>query len=227
MLTVFSGAFFKMPLVGFSAIFLILYNSSRGAIVGVVVSLLLVFIFRQFRNGEKGIVALLASAVLGVVVLVGVGLDPETVGDLVFSAKKVLTLDSSGEVLGSNQVRAAVLVYSMKEFIDSWLLGIGAGNSILMLQSGKYPFIDVVKSIHNMPMQLLLELGAVFFVAIFLMLKKVSPLKWPEFLVVVCSYLVVSITQSGGFIVNYFAFMCFLCSVLSKKFQEGINVKSH
>lgn len=227
MMTIFSGSFFKMIVINAASISFILYNGSRGAVVGIIISLFFVYFIEQIKRGEKGLLVLLVSSVFCFAVFVGAGPAPEVAGDLLLSVKKVAALDSSGEVLGSNQVRAMVLVYSVKEFIDSWFLGIGAGNSILMLQSGKYPFIEVVKSIHNMPMQLLLELGVILFVIIIFLLKNASPLRWYEFFAVVFSYFLVSITQSGGFVVNYFALMCFLCVVLNRDFQVGLNAKAY
>jgi len=70
----------------------------------------------------------------------------------------ILTLTPYDNAYGSIPARVNAIIYAIYEFREFGFLGIGAGNTVLMLTKPEY-FIPVASSIHNLPVQLVVENG--------------------------------------------------------------------
>ena len=226
MLSLYLNGIRVNKIINVLAIALISYNVSRGALAGVFVFVLLVFLQDSFSERRSKVLHFKASLVVFLMLLVVLFLlYSESLVDKVLYVVGMLgtivRLEIGYGVIGSDQVRSMAMIYALQETIDSWFVGIGAGNSILMLASGKYPLIDVIKSIHNMPVQLVLELGLPLIMLALCMVKRMAKRSYTSLFPILVGYLLCSLTQSGGFIVNYFALVCFYVCILHKRNNAG------
>lgn len=202
-----------------AALAIIAYNESRACLFGLGVYFgIWYFVLPLRRRSPVAFVtsmfAVVCLAVAGLYVwITHPGLVDGMWSELFRLFSRVFFLEEASFAVGSVDLRSNALVYAITEFIWSKGLGIGAGNSIAMLQSGKYPDMVYVLSIHNMPMQFLLELGAPFVIMLVALIKRSSPLDTIDFIFVVAVYLFISLSQSGGFLVNYFAMVCFFMAL--------------
>ena len=83
----------------------------------------------------------------------------------------ILTLTPFPDIGGSDTTRANAIIYALTEFSNSHFLGIGAGNTLSMLEKPQY-MLKTAKSIHNLPTQLVVENGIwVLFIYLFIFYK--------------------------------------------------------
>lgn len=59
---------------------------------------------------------------------------------------------------GSIITRANAIIYAMTEWKESYFIGIGCGNTLFMMQKPQF-YLKAAESIHNLPVQLLVENG--------------------------------------------------------------------
>jgi len=70
----------------------------------------------------------------------------------------ILTLTPFPDMGGSETTRANTIIYGITELVNSHFFGIGAGNSLTMLEKPEYQLMSA-KSMHNLPIQLVVEQG--------------------------------------------------------------------
>jgi hypothetical protein len=81
----------------------------------------------------------------------------------------IITLTPFIDNGGSNVTRANAIIYGLLEFKNSNFLGIGMGNTLVMLEKPEY-VLRSAKSIHNLPIQLFVEHGFIMLFAYIYML---------------------------------------------------------
>lgn len=116
-------------------------------------------------------------------------------------AYRVVSLTPYGIPIGSIYNRVDATIYGIFSFFDNYMLGVGLGNSISLIHSGKYGIIESAGSMHNIFIQLLVELGFVFLGLLFLLLRKSTVIILTLFWV---PFLLNSLSQSSGIFSNYF-----------------------
>jgi hypothetical protein len=127
---------------------------------------------------------------------------------------RVVNLEPYGNLYGSISNRTDMIIYAIKDFIASYGIGIGPGNSLSLLASDKYPSIGSAKSLHNFPLQLVVELGLPIIIAIVLMLKS----KLTVDKIFVFSFIMLSsLSQSVGIFSNYYFLHCLFFIILLKR----------
>lgn len=115
---------------------------------------------------------------------------------------RILLLEPYGIGSGSLTVRTDMTIYALKSIFDSYGLGIGFGNTLNMIETGRYGFIIWgAKSIHNFPLQVATELGIYFMIVFAVFLSKFMQIKDSKVLLIL---LVVSLSQSVGAFSNYY-----------------------
>jgi hypothetical protein len=70
----------------------------------------------------------------------------------------ILTLTPFPDIGDSDTTRANAIIYGITDLINSNFFGIGAGNSLLMLEKPEY-MLKTAKSMHNLPTQFVVEQG--------------------------------------------------------------------
>lgn len=112
---------------------------------------------------------------------------------------------------GSIQTRTNAMIYALQTFKESFGLGIGAGNTITMLQKPEYKLISA-KSIHNFPVQIIVENGLIAIIAVILLLRKQFSILFLKsntridklYLLVFSCYIIGTLSSSVGIFSNYF-----------------------
>lgn len=137
---------------------------------------------------------------------------------------RILTLEPYGNVYGSVSNRTDLIIYGVRDFFSSFGLGIGYGNSLQMIETSKYAVIGSAKSMHNFPLQFLVELGVfITGVVVWFLFKNTDAFTK----VTILFLLLVSLSQSVGVFSNYYFFVCFFFIVLLGKDRYcSENIKS-
>jgi len=131
---------------------------------------------------------------------------------------RILVLDPFPytEAVGSPHVRANFMIWGIMSFIDSYMIGIGPGNSLYLAKEAIYGYYQGnVGSLHNFPVQVLAELGlgALLYLG-FAFWKLSYRLK---FIVMYMGF--ISIAQSAGLFSNVVFF--FVLGALVSNFAVG------
>lgn len=92
----------------------------------------------------------------------------ELIFDAVFSIIQGKELND----VGSIHDRTSAIIYGMRELKNTFFFGIGAGNSIVMLQMPQY-YLPYAKSMHNILFQFLAEFGFVAIAAYIVLFRKI------------------------------------------------------
>lgn len=127
---------------------------------------------------------------------------------------RIFTLEPYGSMYGSVHNRTDLIIYGLRDFFTSYGLGIGFGNTLQMIETGKYAVIGGAKSLHNFPLQFIVELGAgiSLFVGYFLLKNTNTFTKVTLFFL-----LLTSLSQSVGLFSNYYFFVCLFFIILVGK----------
>lgn len=213
-----SGALKKHALGCALACIIIQHNGSRTCMLAIAI-LMCYLASRRFGVPVAIYLALLMSAALAAYLQYFVGEAQalsdilEFINNLIISIENILTGQVLEGVVTSLDVRSVAAVLALMDFASHPLFGIGSGNSIVMVESNGDIFNDVIKSIHNMPLMMLVELG-IFGIGIFAFcIIKASFLNWRSFIFWVGIFLLASLSQSGGFIANFFVLVTFVIVV--------------
>lgn len=129
---------------------------------------------------------------------------------------------------GSITVRTNAVIYSLQEFKSSYFFGIGIGNTLIMLEKNKY-LLSTAKSLHNLPVQLLVENGFwMFFIYLYLLYNYIKILFTSAihkfellFLIALPTILIGSMTSSIGIFSNYFFIACLFFILKAFFFKRG------
>lgn len=210
----------RMLPVHLAALIIMAVNDSRAALWGsvayVAIWYLSSFLYKNRRGRSlNGLIVSVASTIgLYFVFLFFNDRLAEATDQLMYGVRIVLASESGLSSITSVGVRSQAMVYALEDFARTYGLGTGAGNSIAMLQINSYSELTLIKSIHNMPIQMLLELGLPLLALLTYGLWRHSPLHWIDFASLLAVYGFVSLTQSGGFMVNYFPLVSFYFCLL-------------
>jgi hypothetical protein len=139
----------------------------------------------------------------------------------------ILTLTPFEDTGGSVSTRANAIIYALLELKNSDFFGIGIGNTLVMLEKPEY-MLKSAKSIHNLPIQLLVEHGIwILFIYIYLLYLFVKllikqNLKDIELVVYIAipSIFIGSMGSSIGIFANYFLFVCIFLMILHYNYSE-------
>lgn len=219
-------------------------NSSRAVMLG-----LSVFLFFTVSNVVAGLLRVNAWIVLaaaGSIALMGLFAfqnqklqiqgDVFTFGELVFDPiRRVVELDPYPNEAGSVYDRTNASIFGIKSFLeDSATIGIGPGASIDLLERPDFA-LATAKSLHNLPLQLMVEFGWLSLFTFLLTFLAIWRLPWwrgePRNAVALLGAFIffnlVCLSQSVGILSNYYFFTCmfyvFFASreVFLKKSQEA------
>jgi len=135
----------------------------------------------------------------------------------ILSILNLVPLDDFG---GSIDTRVNAIIYALIEFKKSYFLGIGIGNTLTMLETPEY-FLKSAKSLHNFPMQILVENGfwiIIIYLGMFVYFVKLLFCKLQDkyqllHLVAIPTLLLGLVGSSVGIFSNYFvwASMFLIC----------------
>jgi len=228
---------------------IILYlNDAKLSMMGIIVALFLYLLY-YFRN--IGVFKRLHdNAFVKIVILIFVGLiitlfiwNPKirtrdytmSIRDMFFNWIIAIFQGQASGGLGTYQERSSAIVYGFREYFKTYGFGIGIGNSVYMLSWPQY-ILRYAKSMHNIILQCLVELGYFAAVVYVIIIKKIRTLfvsvrasegnllKAVFFI----SLIFISSQSSVGFLSNYLelAVIIFICLMDSDKFiaaQKGLK----
>lgn len=190
-------------------------NGSRACMLSVAI-LMYYLVIRRFGLATAVYLALLATVlfvgylgyfVQGVNVVAEIS---EFLDNLFASIENMFKLQIVGIVVSSLDVRSIGAALTFIDFANHPLFGIGAGNTISLIEQNGSIFNYTVGSTHNMPLTMLAELG-IFGIAAFLYpIFRTSKLKLWSFAFWLSLYLFSSLSQSGGFMTNFFVLVTFV-----------------
>ncbi|TDR57258.1 O-antigen ligase-like membrane protein [Halomonas ventosae] len=153
-------------LVVISVAYIVYHNDAKTASLALILAGVLWFLaVSVYRRAMLFISATLLSF------LIGLGFFHElplpfknysyTIGDVIYEPLySVITLTPLSDTGGSLITRINAMIYAIGALIDSYGLGIGAGNTINLLTMPEYQLISA-RSIHNIVVQFLAEFGFV------------------------------------------------------------------
>jgi teichuronic acid biosynthesis protein TuaE len=213
-----------------SFLILILYiNDSKLSLIGLFIALFFYFLKKNILEFNKYLK--LSVIVLIPLILLLLPYDEiiipfrdydVSLGELLFEPlKQISNLQPFQDSAGSIASRANAIIFSIIEFKNSYFLGIGSGNSLLMLEKSEY-ILKSAKSMHNLPFQLIVEHGIfilVLFILVFLYfirflykqnLTKIELLKF----ITIPSVFIGSMGSSIGVFSNYFFICCLFFIIL-------------
>ncbi len=208
-------------------LFTTFYNDAKVAFLAIIFAVLLRYVFLNNLMSIKTRLLLffsmssVLSAGIYQIVFYEINFPNKsyTLFELIFEPIfRILTLNPFGEQHGSISNRTDMVIYSIKDLISSLGFGIGFGNTLTMLSTNKYAVIGSAKSIHNFPLQIVVELGV--FVAVFIiyqLLKRRSLFFITLFAIMLFS----SLSQSVGVFSNYFFLFCLFFMLSQKTITKG------
>ncbi|CAH7299875.1 conserved membrane hypothetical protein [Vibrio chagasii] len=208
--------------------FLYIFMSDSKMVMLTLVSVFMFYIFSKIKiKGGQAYSYCLVSFLLLLFILVGyanlegITLSGYKITDLVLEPiKRILTLDAYNIGYGSLYVRTDMTIYALLDVINSYGLGIGMGNTLKMIEIGRYgQILEGAKSIHNFPLQLVTEIGIPMFFFIMWYITRGVRLKY---IGVFFLLLLMSLSQSVGVFSNYF-FIVVMFTVLQEG-KKGLNL---
>ncbi|MFW2552960.1 O-antigen ligase family protein [Aliarcobacter butzleri] len=143
---------------------------------------------------------------------------------LIDPINRIITLTPYEIDEGSIFGRTNATIYGLINYFNSNMLGIGIGNSYTMLTMYEYT-VASAQSMHNLPLQLLVENGIiVLFLYLFIIYyffkilfqQKINDYKFIQ-LIAIPSFLIGSLSSSGGVFSNYYFITCLFIVILLNK----------
>lgn len=213
-------------------IVLLYRNDSKAALISLLfVSLPIYLIFRlcsTVRIQSRvwfmlfSLVCVIAVALLVTVsdLAIDFANDTYTVGDLLLSPiVNIVTLQSSGEELGSLNNRADAAIFVLIEYLKSFGFGLGAGGSWLVLSLPEYE-LGGAKSPHNALLQFTVDFGwpvlLGYLYLVYWAIRRLFTYRLAEAdrlkVIAILSFPMLGLSQSGAIVTNYFFFaaVCFI-----------------
>ncbi len=206
--------------------FLLYRNDSKAALLSLLLVSIPVFIVFRLCSAKR-ISPRLWGLAAGTIVVVGLfslvalsdvainfSTDTYTVGDLLVKpVVNIVTLQDSGESLGSINNRTDAAIYIIIEYLKSYGIGLGAGGSWLVLTLPQY-HLGGAESPHNAMLQFTADFGFPVLLGygylVYWALRRLFRyrLQEPERLRVmaILSFPLLGLSQSGAIVTNYFFF---------------------
>lgn len=200
-------------------------NDAKLTILGCVLGFVIMFYLKFGRIIKMSVkFAVLAGIMFLIIAICGIYIFNPTVKFRDYSISvRELFFDSIGDIInlrtmpgagGSTVDRTNAVIYGLRELINSKFLGIGWGNSVVMLSKSQYRLLTA-KSMHNIVIQFLCEMG-IFALGVYccfvkwimqhvndLYKDKKNILK----LVFIVSFIIISAQSSIGILSNYYSWI--------------------
>lgn len=225
--------------------FLLFINDAKLTMIGVFIALVCFGLFKihtsnVFKKHLKWsafLIITLTVVLFGIVIVFWV--NPVlpfrnyqiSIRELLFDSMiHIISLEPLPGVGGSLIDRTNAIVYGLQELIRTRLWGIGIGNSVRMLEQPQYTLLTA-KSMHNIAMQFLVELGYVaiwtYYKIICWLIKKFKTVNGKRIgilqIVFSISVIFISSQSSIGILSNYYFWMIlFYVALMSENCFEGL-----
>jgi hypothetical protein len=224
-------------LVAFGVTFVLVYNSSKSALIGFIVIVMLFSFFRfvsRLKVGGGTVLAFFAVVSVGFVffIISVFGDDVITTGSEVYTINsllvepvmRILRLEPTGDYWGSVSNRTDATIFVLIEYINSLGFGLGPGGSWLVLTQPEYT-LGGAKSPHNAMIQFMVDFGFVFiflytylvFMACYWAIEKRGYILSKSRAVAVFSFPALGLSQSGAIITNYLFIVIVIYLFIAKK----------
>lgn len=207
-------------------ILVLYYNDSKAALISLLFITLPVYAILRICSAvriDRRVWFILFGSIFASVVVaiaaasdvaIGFANDTYTVGDLLVNPViNILTLQSSGEDLGSLNNRTDAAIFNIIEYLRSWGFGLGAGGSWLVLTLPQYQ-LGGAQSAHNALLQFIVDFGyPVLFGYLWMVywaIRKLFTHRITESqrlkVIAILSFPMLGLSQSGAIVTNYFFF---------------------
>lgn len=176
---------YKYLLHSFLILFIAYINDAKLSLMGAVVAMAVLLVYRLNTDGflrrlksTSFLKIMVLSVVLIIVVLYLINPSLKvrdyniSLRELIFDAVFSILQGKELNVVGSIHDRTSAIIYGMRELKNTFFFGIGAGNSIVMLQMPQY-YLPYAKSMHNILFQFLAEFGFVAIVTYIILFRKI------------------------------------------------------
>ncbi|MCJ8327993.1 MAG: O-antigen ligase family protein [Campylobacterales bacterium] len=224
-----------------SLIFYISYiNDTKTALLSILI-FLFIFVFNYFLLSHKVIIKLFTLIVICIVsvssVLIAYKYNPtlkfanETVhiNELILDPViRIVNLDMYPmDSWGSVENRVNALIIALKVYANSYMIGIGYGNSVSVLSLPEYE-LKAAKSMHNDVIVWLLEFGILVFCIYLLFIIKIFILFFKSYSLInnirisIFFSFPIGILSSSGVTSNYYFIICLFTLLFYKENNENI-----
>lgn len=236
---------YKYLLHSLLILFIGFINDAKLSLMGAVVAMGILFVYKLNTSGLlrriKGKTFFIIMVLTVIVMIVALYLiNPSlkvrdydiSLRELIFDAVFSILRGKELNVVGSIHDRTSAIIYGMRELKNTFFFGIGAGNSIIMLQMPQY-YLPYAKSMHNILFQFLTEFGFIAIAAYIILFRKIinwfiSVKKSGVYLLkgAFCAgFIFISSQSSVGILSNYYTILV-LFYVLLLKSEDFSTVKS-
>lgn len=213
-----------IPIMGM-ILFVEFVNDAKLTILGCILGYAMLFYLKLGKKVKmSGKIVVLGGIITLTSIITGIYIFNPMVKfrDYAITVRELL-FDSLGDILrlkimpgngGSTVDRTNAIIYGVRELINSKFLGIGWGNSVVMLSKNQYKLLTA-KSMHNIVVQFLCEMGIFAFVVYgcfvkwimqhikYLYKEKINVLK----MVFIISFIIISSQSSIGILSNYYSWI--------------------
>tara|TARA_R110001599_G_scaffold350098_1_gene579605 strand:- start:57 stop:1028 length:972 start_codon:yes stop_codon:yes gene_type:complete len=197
-------------------IYLMNFNGSRVTLAAIGLYVLLIYLVKPGKKNWVRVmdIALIITFVMGLSLYFTFGNFNRTLFFLAIEPlTNLITLTEYQNPLGSVQWRTQVSILGIKDLVSSYFMGTGAGSTINIIDSNYY-LLNYIQSMHNLFLQMFVELGLFLSATIVIYARIKSPLKTSEFISVLIVFIIISLSQSGGILTNYSAMIAFFYTLL-------------
>ncbi len=214
------------------------YNGSKVAILAMFFSFIfipIIFLFQKFK--ERFILnilyflLILISIMFMFIYLGNIQFKSTdgifTINELLYKPlKSIITLQPTGEYWGSTNNRIDATIFVLKEYINNYFIGLGAGGSWLVLLMPQYE-LGGAKSPHNALLQFVVDFGYLVlipyviltFYAIKNIFKKNNFILTKIISIAILSFPLLGLSQSGSIVTNYLFWSLVFFLIISDKRQ--------
>lgn len=226
--------YIKVPLIGLILYMAYFINDSKIGFIGMVIAILVYSLGKVLQKNRYLSVLFLLLIILLVVVLsilpigeinINFRNDALTLSELLMEPiNRIITLTPYEIDGGSIFGRTNAAIFGLMNLFDSYMFGIGIGNSYTMLTMSEYS-VSSAESMHNLPLQLLVENGiVVLFLYLFLIYyflkiffeQRINDYKFIQ-LIAIPTFMIGSLSSSGGIFSNYYFITCLFIIILLNK----------
>lgn len=234
---------YKYLLHSLLILFIAYINDAKLSLMGAIIAMAILFVYRLNTDGflrrlkSKSflkIIVLIIILIIVVLYLINPSLKVRdyyiSLRELIFDAVFSILQGKELNVVGSIHDRTSAIIYGMRELKNTFFFGIGAGNSIVMLQMPQY-YLPYAKSMHNILFQFLVEFGFIAITAYIILFRKiihwfVSVKKTSVYLLkgAFCAgFIFISSQSSVGILSNYYTILVLFYVFLlkSENFTTG------
>jgi len=234
--------YIKIPLITFILYLSFFINDSKIGFIGIFIAII-IYILKSFFIKNKYIKLI----VLGILILLIPILIIIPYNEIIIHFRndeislfnlfidpiiRIFTFTPYLSTGGSIFDRVDGAIYAIINLIDSNMFGIGIGNTYTMLQTDTYK-LATAESIHNLPLQLIVENGIFMLFVMIYLIYYFLKLLWKQTvneyemiqLIAIPSFLIGSLSSSGGIFSNYYFIVCtILIILLNNKVNQNLDI---